>query len=278
MNKIFVIDDDKIVFTMIEKILKSKIECKVFSFENSKDLLNHEELKNVDLFIMDIKIGDEDGRCVYKKVLERGICAPCLFISGSIMDVTFEGLEELDKNCLFDFERKPIEINKKFINRVNLLLKVSKHHSNLKETIYHKSEDLWNMINYSTFFVVILDKDFNIVKANYSLSTSLGFKNEDDIVGVNWLKFIDESLQEIIINVHDNVKKDTAKFKEFTNDIISINGDKLMVKWFNTNSHLLRNSLNFLSLFLYTSLVIRTCSVFFRPRVSQQLLFLVTQR
>jgi len=235
MNSIiFVIDDDKIVLEMIKRMLDSRTDCDVFTFHNPRDIFEHEKFNVVDLFIIDISLGKEDGRCIYKEAVKKGIHPPCLFISGSIMDVTFEGLDNLDDLCIFDFTRKPIISVKKFLNRICLLLKFSKQQTCLEEKIEHKDEAVWDMMNYSTFYVVITNDKLDVIKANYALAISLGFENEEDIIGVNWLTFIKESTQPVIENVHDNIKRNTGKFTEFTNELKTLNGEIVVVKWFNS--------------------------------------------
>jgi len=101
--------------------------------------------------------------------------------------------------------------------------------------IDYKGETIWNILNYLNLFVLILDSDMKIKLANYYLATFLGYESEDDIVGEAWLRFIREDQKEAINNVHENIKEDTGLFREFTNELITLSGEEIFVKWFNSS-------------------------------------------
>jgi PAS domain S-box-containing protein len=99
----------------------------------------------------------------------------------------------------------------------------------------HKGETVWNILNYLNLFVLILDSDMNVKLANYYLATFLGYKSEDDLIGESWFRFIREDQKEVISDVHKNIKSNTGLFREFTNEIITLEGKEVFVKWFNSN-------------------------------------------
>jgi PAS domain S-box-containing protein len=99
---------------------------------------------------------------------------------------------------------------------------------------------IWDMLNYANLYVVLLDKELNIRLVNYSLATKLGFKNEREPIGRCWLDFIKEEERIKIKAIHyDLSTNQESKFFEHQNEIITINGETILVKWFNTqiNSH-----------------------------------------
>jgi len=96
---------------------------------------------------------------------------------------------------------------------------------------------IWDMLNYSNLFVVILDEKLNIKLCNYNLARVLGFKSEEEILEKCWLDFIPENNREIVKQIHGLVKicaeRDDEKYKEVINDILLPNGETMLVRWFN---------------------------------------------
>lgn len=128
---IFIIDDDMPTVQTMGNAL-ADLDCKVYSFTSPSDVLNHPRLKEVDLFIIDLVLGGSDGRDLYKEIGSLGIDKPALFVSDTLDDTAFKGL---DCTCVYDFMPKPFPSIKIFINRVKLLLNFSyKIHEKEKET------------------------------------------------------------------------------------------------------------------------------------------------
>lgn len=105
----------------------------------------------------------------------------------------------------------------------------------IKNSVAVRNLNIWNLLNYASFFVVILNKDFEILKANYLLATSLGFISEDELTGLNWSQFLTDYNKEIVQEIYNSlIEGDKNSFTEFTNDIVSNSGEIIPVKWFNS--------------------------------------------
>lgn len=121
------------------------------------------------------------------------------------------------------------------------LKKELKNTKDLLEEIVHQKDALikamWDMLNYASIFIVLLDEDMYVKLANWCLATHLGFKDEKDIIGKCWLDFISNDDKQHIKRVHkiisDADETESKKYIEITNDIILPNNKKLSVKWFN---------------------------------------------
>ncbi len=94
-------------------------------------------------------------------------------------------------------------------------------------------QSFWNVFNYMNFIVVILDSDMNIHLGNYYLAQLLGFESENDLIGRRWMDFISESEQKVIQYIYDEVLENTTDFYEHINDIVSLTGEQIPVRWFN---------------------------------------------
>jgi len=94
---------------------------------------------------------------------------------------------------------------------------------------------IWDILNYSEIFVVLLDSKMNIVLINYKLATKLGFKDEKEAVGRCWLDFIkpEEHVQMTAIHYTLTHEKDIEKYREVVNDIVKLDGKVCTIKWFN---------------------------------------------
>jgi len=104
---------------------------------------------------------------------------------------------------------------------------------------------IWDMLNYANMFVLLLDENMNIKLLNWSLATKLGFKNEVEPLGRCWLDFLPDEDKEWIKVIHHHVTYTTAeaeKYKEVINDIVTLSGEVVKVKWFNA---LINHNYNF---------------------------------
>lgn len=92
---------------------------------------------------------------------------------------------------------------------------------------------VWEMLNYSNLFVVILDENLNIKLINWRLATALGFSNEEEPIGKCWLDFIPESKRVVIKHIHRNVMNNNPEFTEALTDLVIANDQVVSVRWFN---------------------------------------------
>lgn len=228
---IYIIDDEPSVLEVLSEFALDDYEVKTFT--NKKDLMDCKDtFKNVSLFIIDIQLNEkEDGIELSNELCKLGVNQPRLFISG----YGNESLDELINKikCPFDFISKPIKL-KTFRNRLHIMTQIHKYHKLLINEKEKSTDMLWDMINHSLIFVIVIDSDFKIKLANYSIAKELGFDSEKDILGGNWVDFIDPSMKSVLKEVHRDIVNGGDKFKEFTSYIYSKDKKEIKVKWFNS--------------------------------------------
>jgi PAS domain S-box-containing protein len=103
-----------------------------------------------------------------------------------------------------------------------------------KEESEKLTKSLWNIFNYLNFVVVLLDPNMNILLGNFYLAQLVGLDSEALLTGRNWLEFIDKSEEKIIRFVHANVLEDVGDCNEHINDIKTLTGTKIPIRWFNS--------------------------------------------
>ena len=244
MNKkpvIYIIDDEDFILEILKKVLEDEYETKCFT--NKEDLLTEKNnFDDVCLFVIDIILGNTNGIDLSNELFEMGIEQPRLFISGKYGEDAFKELSsKINDNYIFDFVNKPVTQGN-FKNKINLLTQIYNYN---KVLIFEKEKSvgtIWDMLNHALIFIVLLDKDLNIRLANYSLAKELGFNSEKEIIGTEWLVFIEPVMHDILREVQSNMLSGGTDYREFTNNIVSKNKELIKVKWFNTyannNSHL----------------------------------------
>jgi len=86
-------------------------------------------------------------------------------------------------------------------------------------------------------YILVLDEKMTVKFCNNSLATELGLGHENDLMGKCWLDFIEDVERKVVLTVHTVLSKGEGenKYKEFINNIIDINGNKLKVHWFNSH-------------------------------------------
>jgi len=232
---IFILDDDKDIVQLQTEYLCAKIpNIDVHGFTNCFDMINHPDIKNVSLCIIDIELklnksGNEIANEMYKNKLD----IPYLFMSGK--DYKFECFE--DYKFTYDFLKKPINLNMLLI-RVKILLKVSRNYKLHDKEKTKLQVSLKELFDYTNIYLLILDPDMKIKMCSYKLGTDLGFNHESEMIGLSWKTFIKEKDQNKLKIVFQNVVDDTEKYQKFlrevTNKIITKSGSTISVKWFNS--------------------------------------------
>jgi len=124
-HKLVILDDNKAVLASLNDMLnKSSLSCDVYCFlKAQKNFWDIIEDIDVDLFIIDIRLGDEDGRNVTEQIIEKKRGCVFLFMSG--YDYTIDSLSNFKGKCIYDFMAKPIS-QYSFINRIVSLLNIAK--------------------------------------------------------------------------------------------------------------------------------------------------------
>jgi len=132
--KVVILDDNKNILNGLKHMLDSSvINFRVYCFDKPDDnfwkLVNK---VNIDLFVIDIRLGVNNGRDITDEIIKNKRGSLFLFISG--YKYTIESLSRFTGRCTFDFMSKPID-KEIFINRIMVLL------STFKSLIQHTSKD-----------------------------------------------------------------------------------------------------------------------------------------
>jgi PAS domain S-box-containing protein len=104
----------------------------------------------------------------------------------------------------------------------------------LHEDLERAKRTMWQMMNYLNLYVVVLDKNVNIVLANRYLIFGLGYENEDEVVGRCWYDFIPTTQHQVIANIHSGVLQNDSRYIEVVTEIISKKSEVIPVRWFNS--------------------------------------------
>jgi len=124
-HKIVILDDNNEILDSLHDILNnSLLPCDVYCFSKvDKDFWDVIEDIDIDLFIIDIRLGDNDGRTITERIIEKKRGSVFLFISG--FDYTIDSLSNFKGKCVYDFMSKPI-VQDSFMTRINSLLNIAK--------------------------------------------------------------------------------------------------------------------------------------------------------
>jgi DNA-binding NtrC family response regulator len=123
-QNIVVLDDDEDSLTFFKNVLKQFRGCNIEYYNYpTKEFCNHVVNKEIDLFIMDIRLGKFENGI---KITEDIICGKrgtiFLFVSG--YDYSPKDFEHLDGLCVYDFLAKPIDIEQ-FVMVTSTLLNIA---------------------------------------------------------------------------------------------------------------------------------------------------------
>lgn len=131
---VVVVEDDKDSLVYYETVLKANVKnCNIVSFDNiNKDLFEFIHNTHIDLFIVDIHIGSEDGIALSKTFLETMTGLTFLFVSG--YDYTIDSFKMFDGKCIYDYMSKPIK-PEELIIRVKALLNISRSYTRVLQYI-----------------------------------------------------------------------------------------------------------------------------------------------
>ncbi|OBZ18138.1 two-component system response regulator [Bacillus sp. FJAT-27264] len=103
---LLIIEDDHKIGSLLEKILQRE-GYKVYWRTDGKDML--EIIKHIDLVIMDVMLPDEDGYLLTRKLKNRGLPIPVIFLSArGDMDSKLQGLEIGDEYMVKPFDPREL--------------------------------------------------------------------------------------------------------------------------------------------------------------------------
>lgn len=124
-QNIILLEDSDDTARYFQNMLNKFDECNIKHFSSpSKDFFNHIESSQIDLFIMDIMLGNKsvNGIQVSEKIISKKQGAIFLFISG--YPHTEEDFKQLNGKCVYDYMTKPVD-SQCFVTVVSTLLNVS---------------------------------------------------------------------------------------------------------------------------------------------------------
>jgi DNA-binding NarL/FixJ family response regulator len=224
---IFILDDEPDVAQVMRDNLRARMDAKVKAFVRLDDMLKDEDLPAVDLFILDIQLGDGvSGFDVPARLSSRLRFAAFLFVSGYPVD-----RGQYDKAVglpFFDFISKPFPMVH-FVHRVNLLLAARLR---LPVDVDDPLLDLWAL---APFVAVVLDQTFTIRLVNQQMADLLEVAAARDLVGRSWTEFLPPEIVATVRDVQRAVLTgDLSRFGEHSNDVRSRSGAIHRVKWFNS--------------------------------------------
>ena len=111
--------------------------------------------------------------------------------------------------------------------------------SDSKEEVKQLRNILFNMINFTNMYVLILNEAMEIKFANDSLAVDLGFDKYRDLLGLCWLDFIEEKERNMVTTIHTAIANGfenwKEKYGEFQNNIKGKNNKMYFVYWFNSH-------------------------------------------
>lgn len=131
---IVIVDDDEDSLTFYETSLKSSVKnCDVVTFKSVCDeLFDFIRDVHIDLFIVDIHLGVDNGIALSKTFLETMTGLTFLFVSG--FDYSIDSFKMFDGKCIYDYMAKPIR-PEEFIIRVKALLNISRSYNRVLQYI-----------------------------------------------------------------------------------------------------------------------------------------------
>lgn len=224
---IYVVDDDPASGHVIAEMVASGYPtATVKEYTDHVKFLEDPDICEADLFVIDICLANFDGRALPARMPTRCKAKPFLFVSGfTISDAEFEGLENV---IHFDFVRKPFQL-RHFIHRLGVMLQ-------MRPAIVHRLQaDLFDLLIYSPFVALVTDEFFRVQYCNRQTADLLGLSTTADIVGRSWLDFIPHDVRDTIVDVHSGLMDGKVQhFGEFTNEVMRADGQRQLVKWFNS--------------------------------------------
>ena len=232
--KIFILDDDPEILSLLSEQLKNGTKCEVFTFKTSEELLKDKNLNHADLFILDIMLKEKiNGFDVLDKLYCKGFFSPppVLFISGNDNLINFNEFTKREFKGIFDYILKPFSYEA-LINRTNLLLKISRYQKEQRLIKQKYDNALWDSLYYSNFYFLVLNCSLEIIKINEKLSYIINLDKDKKSESV--LNYITPEYKSIIPGLCDTLIGNDNKYIEFVFDLKNTSGKTISVKWFIT--------------------------------------------
>lgn len=223
---IYILDDDPASLSVLTEMIGVGYPgADVYPHTDHQALLNEPDLCAGDLFIVDIRLNNLDGRALPEMVPAACRLRPFLFVSGyPLDDIDFDRLEGL---VVFDFIGKPFSL-RHFLHRIGILM-------NSSPAPTYPIDDVFDLMVYAPFVAVVLNDQFIVKYCNRQTATLLEVDTAAQIVGRTWLDFVPPADTAALGQVHRALMAgDVRHFGEYTNPVITAGGNLKRVKWFNT--------------------------------------------
>lgn len=234
-QNIVIIDDNEGALNSLKLMIKKSFpsyEVHCFDAVND-DFFDFITSHDVCLYIIDVVLEDQilDGRELALEILKRQTDPIFLFTSG--YDYNLSSFCPLKGKAIYDFLNKPISFEE-IKNRVSVLLNVSKTYADLQENMRTVKHAVWDILNYSNLFVIMMDTDFKIKLASWYLATALGFDNEEDLIGKDFTEFIPDKNKDFVKSLYEAITTNDEKYYKPVEIITKVKlHDKVIeVKWF----------------------------------------------
>lgn len=134
------------------------------------------------------------------------------------------------KDGTFYWEIASIAPVKEKCGKIISYVKVAEIVTDLKQTIVN----LWNILDYSNYFIAVIDGEREVRLCNRMLAKTLGFETEEELIGKNWFEFVPEAAKEVAQLVQDETIEKKLGTVESTSEIVTLGGKVIIVKWFNS--------------------------------------------
>lgn len=228
MNKICILSQDNELLEFIKGALDSISDYNYEIICDENQCMYRLEKPESDLLILDGNFID-----IFEKTENITQDVPILIMiekEASELD-TFD-FNLLDKLNIYDFIRKPFMKNI-FINKVKLMLRIFNSNQILSSNLSKALSNLWNLLNYTNLYVLVLDHDMRIKLANYPIAKFMGFENEVEAIEKEWMPFVPNVDKEAVNHVMEKMMSGKENYTELTNDI-SNGKETITVRWFNS--------------------------------------------
>ena len=94
--------------------------------------------------------------------------------------------------------------------------------------------NMWNILEYSNYYILIIDSTLTIVLCNQIFARVLGFKESLDVIGTKFSDYISKDDKYIFKSLQELLSKPNSEMSEFLSELVDKDGHKHMVKWFNS--------------------------------------------
>lgn len=111
--------------------------------------------------------------------------------------------------------------------------------SKLEQEVKELRETIFNMLNFTNMYCLVLDPQMVVKFINQSLALDLGYESYDKVLGKCWLDHVVDEDHELIKTVHAAIAYGVdgweEKYREVQNNIKRLDGNAMTVYWFNSH-------------------------------------------